>query len=417
MLRAVASRRRARHRSHPLGANTTRRIRRRLDQAQPPERRWRRDADAADGTSIMTNVAIRQFITSCNTFHRSSVTRSLPSKPRRTMMRRPIAMTPLLMLGLWNLGGEPTAIAQAARDAQAPARTLKRSIVEGLSASGNMIVLSEVVDETVRRDARTSQRTSSQFTTDTNGRRRLVSVMEEQRVDQQDGGHQITREFMELNVDGRSRVTRREREQLTARGNGRFATEIEVTEPSINGSGFVPTERIEQSERRTGDQVVERETTWSINPTGRGRWSVLEQRVLTRDLAGGSAEAVELIQRPDSSGSMVQSERIVSREWAVGAQTFHTDEIYRRDINNGGSLTRQPVQHVEIVRTTLSDGGLDTARTVSSRVGDRLQVIESAVEHSRPDGRGGLVIEEEVQRSVVDGRFHIVATGTRRESQ
>jgi hypothetical protein len=113
----------------------------------------------------------------------------------------------------------------------------------------------------------------------------------------------------------------------------------------------------------------------------------------------------------------VQSERIVSRKWAVGGQAFHTDEIYRRDINNGGSLTRQPVQQVEIVQTTLSDGGLETARTVSERVGDRLQVIERGFERSRPDGSGGLVVEQEVQRSVVDGQFHTVLMGTRHESQ
>jgi hypothetical protein len=331
-------------------------------------------------------------------------------------MRRPIAMTSLLMLGLWNLREEPTAVAQAAQEAQAPARTLKRSIVEGPSTSGRMTVLSEVVDETVRRDARTSQRTRSEFTIDANGRRRLASVMEEQRVAHEDGGHQITREFVELDVDRRSRTTRREREQLTARGNGLFVTDIEVTEPSINGGGFVPTQRIEMWERRVGDQVVEREATTFINPRGRGTWRVLEQRVLTRD-AKGSAEAVELIHRPDSSRNLVQSERVVSREWAVGGQAFHTAEIYRRDINNSGSLTRQPVQLVEIVRTTLPDGGLDTTRTVSDRVGDRLQVTENAVERSRPDGRGGLVIEQEVQRAVVDGRFHTVATGRRRESQ
>jgi hypothetical protein len=332
-------------------------------------------------------------------------------------MRRPIVMTSMLLLGLWSLGEEPTAAAQAGRDARAPARTLKRSIVEGPSASRDMTVLSEVEDETVRRDARTSQRTRSEFTTDANGRRRLVSVMEEERVAREDGGYQITREFTELDVDGRSRSTRREHEQLTARGNGLFVTEIEVTEPSINGRGFVPTERIEQRERRVGDQVVEQEATRSIDPTGRGTWSVLEQRVLTRHVAEGNAEAVELIHRPDSSGNLVQSERIVSREWAVRGQAFHTEEIYRRDINNGGSLTRQPVQQVEVVQTTLSDGGLDMARTVSERVGDRLQVIESTVERSRRDGRGGLVIEQEVQRSVVDGHFHIVATDRRRESQ
>ena len=332
-------------------------------------------------------------------------------------MCRTIAMISLLMLGLWNLREEPTAVTQVAQDAQAPARTLKRSIVEGPSASGGMSVLSEVVDETVRRDARTSQRTRSEFTMDANGRRRLVSVMEEQRVVQQDGGHQITREFIELDGDRRSRTTRREREQLTARGNALFVTETEVTEPSNNGGGFVPTERIEQWERRVGDQVVEREATTSVNPTGRGTWRVLEQRVLTRDLEEGSGEAVDLIHRPDSSGNLVQSERIVSREWVAGGQAFHTDEIYRRDINTGGSLTRHPVQQVEVVRTTLSDGGLDTTRTVSVRVGDRMQVIEIAVERSRPDGPGERVIEQEVQRSVVDGRFHTLATTRRRELQ
>jgi hypothetical protein len=325
-------------------------------------------------------------------------------------------MTSLLMLGLWNMGAEQTAVAQAARDARAPERLLKRSIVEGPSDSGGLTVLSEVVDETVRRDARTSQRTRSEFTTDANGRRILVAVMEEQRVTQADGGHQITREFTELDVDGRSRPTRREHEQLTARANGLFVTEIEVTEPSINESGFVPTERIEQRERRAADQVVDRETTRSVDPTGRGRWSVLEQRVLTRDVVEGSAEAVELIHRPDPSGNLVQSERIVSREWAVGGQSFHTDEIYRRDINSGGSLTRQPVQTVAIVQTTVTDGGLDTTRTVSERVGDRLQVIEIAVQRSRRDGRGGLVVDEEVQQSIVDGRLRVVATGRRRES-
>jgi hypothetical protein len=280
-----------------------------------------------------------------------------------------------------------------------------------------MTVLSEVVDETIRRDARTSQRTRSEFIADADGRQRLASVMQEQRLVQPDGGHQITREFMDLDVDGRSRTTRREREQLTARGNGLFVADIEVSELSINGGGFVPTERVQERERRVDDQVVEREATTSVDPTGRGIWSVLEQRVLTRNVADGRGESVELIYRPDASGNLVQSERIISREWAVRGQEFRTDDIYRQDINNGGSLARQPVQQVETVRTTLSDGGSETTRTVSQRMGDRLQVTERVVERSRPDGRGGLVIEQEVQRSIVNGRLETVATATRRESQ
>jgi hypothetical protein len=325
-------------------------------------------------------------------------------------------MTSVLMLGLWSSLAIPTADAQAAREA--PGRTLTRSVVEGPSARGNMTVLSEVVDEAVRRDAGTSQRTRNEFVAGPDGRQRLVSVMEEQRVAQPDGGHQIAREFVDVDFDGRSRTTRREREQRTARGNGLFVTNIEVTESSINAGGFVATERIQQDERQVGDQVVERETTTSVDPTGRGTWNVVEQRMLTRSVANGTTEGIELIYRPDTSGNLVQNERIVSREWAAGGQTFHIEEIYRPDINNGGLLAQQPVRQVEIVRTTLSDGGSETTRTVSERTGDRLQVTERVIERSRPDGRGGLVTDQNVQRSiVVDGRLETAATGRVRESQ
>jgi hypothetical protein len=327
-------------------------------------------------------------------------------------------ITSLLMLGICNLLAEPTANAQAARDAQTAGRTLTRSVVEGPSSRGNMTVLSEVVDETVRRDSSSSQRTRREFVADAEGRQRLSSTMEEQRAAQPDGGHQITREFMDVDFDGRSRTTRREREQRTSRGGGLFVTDIEVTQSSINAGGFVPTERVQQQERRVADQVVERQATTSVDPLGRGTWSVVEQRMLTRSVANGRAEAVELIYRPDPTGNLVPSERVVSSEWTVGDQAFRTDDIYRQDINNAGSLAGQPVRQVEIVRTTLSDGGSETTRTVSERLGgDRLQVTERAVERTRQDGPSGRLIDQEVQRSIVYGRLETIATGRIRESQ
>ena len=331
-------------------------------------------------------------------------------------MRRRIVMTSLLMLGLCSLRDGSTLFAQAARDADASGRTQTRSVLEAPSIRGAATALSEVVEETIRRDARTSQTTRSAYLPDADGRQQLSSVMEEQRVTQPDGGHRITREFTDVGIDRQSRTTRRESEQLTARENGLFVTSIEVSEPSVNGS-FIPTERTEQRERRVGDQVVEREATTTVDPLGRGTWNVLEQRVLSRNVANGRAEGVELISRPDASGKLVQSERIVSTEWTAGGQEFRTEEIYKQDINNGGSLTQRPVQQVEVVRTTLAGGGSDTTRTVSERTGDRLEVIERVIERARPDGRGGQVIEQELQRSIGDGRLQTMSTGRKRESQ
>jgi len=343
------------------------------------------------------------------------------------MMPRPIAITSLLVLGLWNPSG-PTALAQGAATGSAsresptdrrevPPRSVERSIVDVPSTRWDTKVQSEVVDETVRRDQGTSQRTRSVFVTDPNGRQRLVSTVEEQRITRPDGGHEVIREFKEQDVNGRSTTTRREREQMAPDGKGFFVTEIEVTEPSVNGGGFVPTGRTEQRERRVGDQVVERQSTTYSDPAGRGRWDVVEQRVLTRDVAAGAANSVESIYRRDSSGNLMQSEQIVSREWTAGGREFRTDDIYGRDINNSGALTRRPVQQVEIVRTPRSDGGSETTRTVSEQQGDRLQVIEQAVERARPDGRGGTAIDEEIQRSIVNGRLETVFTGSTQKSQ
>ena len=139
-------------------------------------------------------------------------------------MPRCIVMTSLFMLGLWSLHDEPTVFAQAARDADAPARTQTRSVLEAPSVRGAATALAEVVEETVRRDARTSQRTRSAYLPDADGRQQLASVMEEQSITQPDGGHQITREFTDVGIDRQSRTTRRESEQLTPRGNGLFVT-------------------------------------------------------------------------------------------------------------------------------------------------------------------------------------------------
>jgi len=320
---------------------------------------------------------------------------------------RPAIATSVLALALW------TGAAVLPVQAQ---DTVLRSTVEDSSAGGTT-VSSEVVDETVARDAGTTVRTRREFVTDADGSRRIVPTIVERRVAGSDGGHQIVREFTATDLNGRPQTTRREREELVAEGNGLFITRIEVTEPSINGGQFVQTERIEQQERRAGDQVVELERTTYADPTGRGAWAVLERRVLARDYADGGAEAVEVIYRPDASRNLVESERIVSREWTdARGREFRAEEVYGQDINAAGALTRRPVQQVETVRTSRPDGRSETTRTVSQQAQDRMQVIERVVERSRPDGSGGTVIEQEIQQADADGRFWPVATSRARES-
>lgn len=194
-------------------------------------------------------------------------------------------------------------------------RTSERSVTEGPSINGGSTVLSAVEDQEIQIGAEATHRTRREFVTDTNGRSSVISTLEERRMVGADGGERIVRDYTEPDVNGRARATRREHEETVAKDGGLFVTQIEVSEPSTRGNDLVVTERIDQSERRDGEQVVERDRTTYINPTGGGAWVAQERRILRQDASDGEIRSVESVYTADDAGQLVQSDRIVSREW------------------------------------------------------------------------------------------------------
>ena len=297
-------------------------------------------------------------------------------------------------------------------------RTVERSVVEGPSINGGTTVLSGAEDRERQIGTETSQRTRQEFVTDTNGRSRVVSTLEEQRTARPDGGEQIVRSFTEADVNGRARPTRQERKQTVAMADGVFSTQIEVSEPSINGGRFVGTERVEQRERRDGNQVLELDRTTYADPSGGGRWVAQERRVLTREYSDGNVNSVESVYTADDTGNLVQSDQIVSREWTgPGGREFKSEQVFSRDIpNEVRTAAPRLFQEVETVRTNRSSGGWSSTRTVSESRNGRVQVVERFVERARSDGRGGTVIELETQQLDVNGRLQTMSVSRVRES-
>ena len=195
-------------------------------------------------------------------------------------------------------------------------------------------------------------------------------------------------------------------------------TQIEVSEPSTRGNDLVATERIDQSERRDGEQVVERDRTTYINPTGGGAWVAQERRILRQDASDGEIRSVESVYTADDAGQLVQSDRIVSREWTgPGGREYRTEEIFSRDVvDEIRAATPQLRQQVEIVRTVGRDGRWSTTRTVRAFRNGRLQVVERVVERARSTGRGDTVIEQETQQLDVNGRLQTARVSRSRES-
>ncbi len=295
----------------------------------------------------------------------------------------------------------PTVVAQHSKGSES---------VERPSINGDSTLILEAENETVRIDARTSRRTRREFTTDANGRQRLVVTTEENRVDRPDGGQSIVRSFTEPDVNGRSRTSRRETEETVPEGDGFFRTQIEVSVSDVNSGGFIPTERVERRERRNGEQVLEIDETTYTNLIGRGIWEALERRVVNRDYDDDEVRSVESIYTPDGGGDLVLSDQIVSREWTEAQGREHrTEEIFARDIPGQGS-SQEPrlYQQVEVVRTHRSSGGWNSTRVVKETRGNQLRVVERIIERSRPDGRGGSVVQRETQRLDVNGQLRTV---------
>ena len=296
------------------------------------------------------------------------------------------------------------------RDAR-EGRASERSVTQGRSINGGLTVLSGVEDQERQIGAETSRRTRREFVTDANGRASVVSTLEEHRTVRADGGETIVRDFAEPDVNGRALATRREHEETVAKGDGIFMTRIDVSEPSTGGTGFMATERVEQRERRDGEQVLERDRTTYTNPAGNGAWVAQDRRVLTRDSSDGQIRSIESVYTASDAGQLVQSDRIVSREWTgPGGREHRTEEIFSRDVpDEVRAATPQLRQQVEIVRTNGLDGRWSATRTVRAPRNGRMQVVERMVERVRPDGRGDTVVEQETQKMDVNGRLQTVS--------
>ncbi len=316
------------------------------------------------------------------------------------MTAQRLAHMPILLIGL--------AVGQVAPDAGQDSTS--SSVVERPSINGGSSVLLEVKTDTTRGESGTSRTRRREYGTDVDGRSSLLLTVEERRVSRPDGGESVVREFTQPDVNGRTRTTRRETQETVTEGDGVYRTEIDVSAPGANGDRFVPTERVEKTERRDGDRMLESESITYTTLTNRGDWQASEHRVVKRSYGESEIQSVESVYRPDGSGNMVLRDEIVRKEWTGSRGQQHTrDEVFATDIpGQGRSSTPRLFQQIDTVRTTRPDGSTKTIREVRERRGNRTVVVERVTERERLDSRGGTLVERETQRRDVNGQLRAV---------
>lgn len=264
----------------------------------------------------------------------------------------------------------------------------------------------ETEQEVTEEGERTTRIVLRAYSRDPQGRRQLVEVVEDEWTMSPDGIERAVRTTSIIDINGRMRLVGRETQETVPQGSNAFRTVTTFERPNTVSS-LTPVERVEQTERRRGENAVEIERTVSlVDPNG--GWRAAVRRTGYIQESGGVIQTDESIYRVDYRGRLSLSEQVVSLEWQENdGSEYRTIETQVPNLY--GKL--EVVRELTIARTVGADGSSQTVQETATRSvtspSDELQLVERIVETD--SSRGGLR-ETSVEASDGTGQLRTVSS-------
>ena len=182
--------------------------------------------------------------------------------------------------------------------------------------------------------------------------------------------------------------------------------------------GLREVERSESTEQQVSPAVIRRDRAYMYRDLN-GRWVPTEARSgETRGI--GSAERVEeeTIQRPNLTGALVLSDRVVTRTSESNGEHRVVIDTYSQDaegfVRNDGRLALR--QRIRRSTTVTAYGVQNTVEEIEARnplaPNDPMRVIQRTLETVRSVGQGRWVTERQVFERDQNGRMFLVANET-----
>jgi hypothetical protein len=259
----------------------------------------------------------------------------------------------------------------------------------------------ETEQEVTEEDERTTRIVLRAYRRDPQGRRKLVEVVEEEWTMFPDGSERAVRTNSTVDVSGRIRLAGRESQEAVPQGSDAFRTITTFERPDTRSS-LTPVERIEQTERRRGENAVEIERTGSLVDSN-GRWKTAVRRTGYIQEVEGVIQTDESVYRVDAGGRLSLSEQVVSLEWQENNGTEYRT-IETQVANLYGKM--EVVRELTIARAVAADGSSQTVQETAVRdvasPSDDLQLVERIVETG--SSRGGWT-ETSVEASDSSGQL------------
>ena len=301
---------------------------------------------------------------------------------------------------------------------QAGRRTVDNQSVQAMGTDGHYSPYLDVQKETVKVDANTVRTIERSFGRDSDGRKTLVQVTEEEKHSLPGGEVKVTRSTSDPDANGSLQLVQREVQDVRQISPTVQETKSTLLTPSSNG-GLTASMQTTERETKTSEHNVEfRKST--LLPDSNGNWQVNEVREGTIKEDGKNRTKQESVLRPGTDGNLSVVERTVSKESQNGAgEKRGTVETYASDPGSPMDGLRLE-QRVTTVHRKSDDGVQSTDQRIEQRnpgqPSDGLQVTEQAIDIVRP-GTGGATTRETQTVRLLDsnGELGVVSVDTRKQ--
>jgi hypothetical protein len=302
---------------------------------------------------------------------------------------------------------------------QSGSRTIDNQSVQTVGMDGHYAPYLDVQKETVKVDANTTRTIERTFGRDSDGRKILVQVTEEETRTLSGGEVKVVRTTSDPDANGVMQTVQQEVRDTRQINSNLQETKSTVLTASPNGGLTASVQTIDR-ETKTGDHSVAFRKSTSL-PDSNGNWQLSEVREGTVKGDGKAQTKEESVLRPGSDGNLFVVERTVSKETENAAgEKRDTVATYSTNLPGtpiDGSL--RLIQQVTTVHRKSEDGRQSTATQVEQRnpaqPSDNLRVTQEAINIVRP-GSAGTTRETQTLRSLdSNGGLGVVSVDTRKQ--
>jgi hypothetical protein len=297
-------------------------------------------------------------------------------------------------------------------------RVIDNQSVQAMGTDGHYEPYLDVQKESVKVDANTTRTVERTFGRDSDGRKTLVQVTEEEKRTLPGGEVKVVRTTSDPDANGALQTV--QREVLDTR---QISPDVQETKSTLltaspNG-GLTPSVQTTDRETKTGDHNIDFRKSTSL-PDSNGNWQLSEVREGTVKDDGKDRTKEERVLRPGADGNLSVVERTVSKESENAAgEKRETMATYSTNLP-GTPIDDSLHLNQEVTTVHRKANGVQTTQTLveqrnPAEPSGSLRVTQEAIDVIRPGGAGTTRETQTLQSMDSNGELGVVSVDTRKQ--